>query len=227
MEKSQKGPIINTNGYHLYTGTKHSYVIDQIKRLGYYEHDIDTIKYYINKGDVVLDIGANIGYYTIMFSKLAGMVYAFEPNKENYDILMENIKLNECDNVRCYNMAVGDVTGVHKLWISDECMGMHRMYKSKYTTNNTEEVKIIKIDDVIRHQKISFVKIDVEGYEGKVLRGMNNLLKYNEKLTMWVEMTEEGEKEAGGSLKDTKAFLKNHGFIISSDDNRNYWCVKS
>lgn len=223
------GRIIQTNGYQLYTGINHSYVIDGIERSGYYEFLQEHLRPYIKEGDTVIDAGANIGYFTVMLSKLVGekgTVHAFEPEAYNYNLLQYNIELNNCKNVITHNMALSDKESKGKLYISDECMGMHRMYESKYCSMDTQDVAVSTLDSIIGEQKISFIKLDVEGYEYKVLRGAEKLLGFNPKMRIWMEFVVEGVIEAGGDPQEVLKFLTDRGFKI--EQSRRYiWCIKS
>lgn len=223
------GRIIKTNGYELYTGINHSFVIDGIEMSGYYEFLQEHLRPYIKEGDMVIDVGANIGYFTVMLSKLAGKsgtVHAFEPEDYNYNLLQYNIDLNNCKNVISHKMALGDNVEKGKLYISNECMGMHRMYPSKYCTTNTQDVTISTLDKVIGNQITSFVKLDAEGYEYKIIRGAKKLFDFNQRMRIWMEFVPEGVIEAGGDPEETIKFLTGRGFKIEQV-KRCIWCIKS
>ena len=222
------GKIIQTNGYELYTGINHSYVIDGISRSGYYEFLTEHLRPYIKEGDMVIDVGANIGYFTIMLSKLVGekgIVHAFEPEDYNYNLLQYNIDLNKCKNVVSHKMALADTSYKGKLYISDECMGMHRMYESKYCSKDTQNVAVATLDRIIGEKKVSFIKLDAEGYEYKIIRGAEKLFNFNKKLRMWMEFVPAGVVEAGGDPEETIKFLTDRGFTIEQS-KRYIWCIK-
>ncbi len=126
------------------------------------------------RGDVVLDMGAHIGSYSLRYSRLVGQegrVISFEPDPENRRILSWNLRLNNAQNVQVRREALGDFTGEGKLRISS-FPGQHSFVHSSKGIRQVSEivVPVAKLDD-IRLDKVDFVKMDVEGYELNVLRG--------------------------------------------------------
>jgi len=121
----------------------------------------------INKNSVIIDVGANIGYYTVLMAKFVKKVYAFEPEKEAFEILKKNIKENNLKNVVLFNKAVGSKRGSKFLKTDSENFG-----NSRIVTSNTKQVtRIVRLDEVIK-EKVDLIKIDVQGYELEVLKGM-------------------------------------------------------
>jgi FkbM family methyltransferase len=127
-------------------------------------------QYMIRIGDVVFDCGAHQGYTSLLFSNwsgTSGKVYSFEPYSLNFEILVENIKLNNSINIFPYNFALGDIDG--------NCDMLPKSNSNVINQGKGERVKIIKLDnftDIIPN----FIKIDVEGFEMKVLEGASNIL---------------------------------------------------
>jgi len=187
-------------GYGKYIGTRYIYkllpltrkswcnyegmklYIGKIDNAGYsfldfefYERNI--IKKHINKGDYVLDLGANIGLYTCLFSKWVGKtgkVFSFEPELTNFNILKDNVKRNNCNNVILFNKAVSDITREGVLLVSEH-IGEHSLYHRDNFTVNNQKVDIIKLDD-LKFEKVNFIKMDIEGGEAHALRGMTKLI---------------------------------------------------
>lgn len=147
-------------------------------------YEIETTRFFkkhIKKGMTVVDAGANDGYFTRLFSKLVGpegRVYAFEPDRENYPRLIENTK--HLKNVTVYPYAVSDEDG-EATWYhvigANECHSL-LPYDASYPKKNIEEqkVKVVTLDSIIP-EKIDVLKIDVEGAEDKVFRGMKRHLQ--------------------------------------------------
>jgi FkbM family methyltransferase len=138
----------------------------------------DYVNKNLDKGDVAIDVGANIGYFTVIMGKAVehtGMVYAFEPNEENRQILKKNVQENELDEIVVVRSeAVSDQNGSAELSIADINKGSHSIIKSK-KPQNVVEVPTVKIDNVI-NDKIDLIKVDVEGAEDKVVAGMEQIL---------------------------------------------------
>jgi FkbM family methyltransferase len=164
-------------------------------------HEISLLNRLIKKGDVVLDIGANIGFYTKIFSKLVGKngkVICFEPDTLNYSRLKNAIRSNA--NVIHKNKAIGSYDGKLVLYQSDELNVDHRTYRpEKYT--NSYSVDVVSIDnhliDIL--DKINFIKIDIQGFEHEAIKGMNNLLLKNKEIKLLTEFWPYGLKQSGSS----------------------------
>lgn len=143
----------------------------------------------VKLGDTVLDIGAHIGYFTVQLSALVGdkipgsinstppgMVLAFEPAPVTFRILKENLAKNRCKNVVAVKAAVSNRTSVDKLYLCRENIGDHRLYETG-EGRKWIGVDTVKLDDALLHlDKIDFVKLDIQGFEGYALLGMQKLI---------------------------------------------------
>lgn len=126
----------------------------------------------LSAGDTFVDIGANEGYYTLLASKLvgeSGRVYAFEPAKKAYGRLVENLKLNKCNNVTVFNIGLGSKSGSADLNISSVEDGQNSLVTAERSAS-TEKIEIKPIDE-LKLGNVKMVKIDVEGYEREVIEG--------------------------------------------------------
>lgn len=131
----------------------------------------------LENDDVFLDIGANIGYYTLMASRLSRKVYAVEPHPENFRRLKENLGLNGSTNVETFNLAFGSSeTPLHL-----RCSGRsnwHSCQGALAGDKNTIEVPGQQVDTFLTNrEQPTFLKMDVEGYELEVLRGAVNTMR--------------------------------------------------
>ena len=128
---------------------------------------------------VVLDIGANIGYYTTIFSKLLekGEVISFEPDSNNFLLLKKNCELNKMSNIKLHKLACGNVNKSKNLFISTKNKGDHRTYRIEDENRESKVISMVRLDDFLSDiKKLDFVKIDVQGYEFDVILGMRNLI---------------------------------------------------
>ena len=215
-----KANFVIIQGHKMYLDPKDSL---DLSLHGYYEKlETEFVKREVKKGDVVIDIGANIGYYSLILAKIVGdkgKVFAFEPAPDNYSLLKKNIEINDYKNVVLENLAISDKNGNIELYLSQESMGWHRIYPSKYCGENHIKVKTITLDDYFRDisfkDKISFVKMDVEGAELGILRGMASILKNNKKLTLLVEFVPQYIRESGSNPQELLDILKKQMFEIS------------
>jgi FkbM family methyltransferase len=175
----------------------------------------------------VLDIGANIGFYTIFLSGLVGkggLVYAFEPDEDNYKFLVRSTK--NLANVKLANVACGEKSGVTYLYKSKEMNIDHQVYDSGESRDKVA-VNMVSMDDYLRDAKdsVGFVKIDVQGYDCYVFRGMKKILARSKKMLIIGELWPYGLKKAGTSAKAYLSEIKLAGFdveVLSKDKVRDY-----
>lgn len=135
----------------------------------------NLIKKLVKRNNIVLDIGANIGYFTLIMAKQAKLVHAFEPEDRNFQLLKKNLQLNKISNVKLHNVAVAEKNGKTLLHLSETNRGMHRIYPSQWCSAGSREIETVKIDDIIH--EADFIKMDIEGAELGALKGMTQLLK--------------------------------------------------
>ena len=152
----------------------------------------EMIKKILNEGSTVIDIGANIGYYALMESRLVGnkgAVYAIEPSPRNFNCLKSNIELNGYRNIKAYQIAIGDRIGKAKMNISP-----HSNLNSLVDQKNKKiigriDVDITSLDYFLKKKKNpDFIRMDVEGYECNIIRGMKNILKKKRPLKLFIEL---------------------------------------
>ena len=133
----------------------------------------------IKRSMTIIDVGANIGYYTTIFSQLSqnGTIYAFEPDAINFSLLQRNCETNKLNNVKLYNYACGNVNKTESLFISKDNKGDHRTYKVDGEERESNHIKMIRLDDFLPViPKLDFVKLDIQGYEFEAIRGMNDII---------------------------------------------------
>jgi len=142
------------------------------------EGDVDAfIRSRLREGAVFVDVGANVGYYTLVASKLVGAVgrvYAIEPVPSTATLLRVNVKLNGCNNVVVYEVAAWSTRGSLTLKIPASMYGC----ASAVRGGASIVVDASTLDDTLRDEtSIDLIKIDVEGAELEVLRGAQNVLR--------------------------------------------------
>lgn len=172
--------------YIFYYLVNDKYVGQRIALEKYEPYETQLILRQTKKGNIVIDVGANIGYYTVLLADKVGKtgkVYAFEPDKVNFEILKKNIEANNLKNVEIINAAVGSKAGKLKLHKSKENLGDHKLYKTPLGSaasplDEGETVKIIKLDDFIK-EKMDLMKIDTQGWEPEVIEGAKKIISKN------------------------------------------------
>jgi len=159
---------------------------------GYFEsYELDLFKAIANKSEQIIDVGGNVGLYSILAAKNiqnVGWVYSFEPVPENIKFLKNNIKLNNTKRIKVIEQALGAKEGVLELFLSDRNIGTHSAAQGHSRGAESINVKLTTIDKFSLDNDIKpdLVKIDVEGYDGYVLDGgQETLNKY--KPTIFIE----------------------------------------
>ncbi len=135
----------------------------------------------ISPGDLVADVGANIGFFTVLAAKCAGTegtVLSFEPIEHNYRLLEKTLARNHLSNVSLYPIALNDRAGELEFlqWERRNSGSFHILKESRSWDGARYKVQAQRFDDVFDGERLDFVKIDVEGAEGRVLDGMQRSL---------------------------------------------------
>ena len=179
----------------------------------------------IEMGNIVVDVGANIGLHTLNMARIVGntgQVFAFEPDPSNFEILKKNVKINNYKNIILEQKAVGDKHGRTTLYQSDH-PGKHRIFPQTEQAKSQVQVKLTNLDnyfDSDMTDKINFIKIDVEGLEFSVLKGMKNILKNSKKIKILFEFMPENIMEVGFTPIELLNYLTSNGFKLYCMDEK-------
>lgn len=206
--------VVDVQGHKMYLDSKDSLHLsfNDIHE----ELETEIFKKEIGNGDIVLDIGANIGYYTLIAAKIVGdegKVFAFEPDPENFSLLKKNIEINGYRNVTPVQKAVSDKSGKIKLFLSEDNKAGHRIYDDMLG-KKCINVDAVAIDDFLKGNKVDFVKMDIEGAEGKALAGMSKTIKENKKLKLLTEFFPSLLAELGTNPEKYVELIIEHGFKV-------------
>ncbi len=166
----------------------------------YSEGEVELFARYIKPGDMVLDIGANIGVFTVFFAKTVGetgAVIAFEPQRLIFQSLCANVALNSLTNVLCWQQAVGEAKGSIVVPLLDQTKPNNFGGVALGGWETGETIPLVTIDDLNLPQ-CDFMKIDVEGMERKVLFGARDTIRRHRPV-LYVE--NDRPEEAAGLLK--------------------------
>lgn len=179
----------------------------------------------VTPGGCVVDIGANIGYYTLLCARRAGpagQVYAFEPEPENFSLLQQNVRRNGYNNVQLENAAVSNTTGNLNLFISQENHGDHRVYASETDERRTVSIRAVRLDDYFADDPplIDLLKMDIQGAEGRALEGMKTLLQCRPPRAILTEFWPLGLRRAGTNASDMLRLLESMGYQLAHLDER-------
>ncbi|MQF67523.1 FkbM family methyltransferase [SAR202 cluster bacterium AD-802-F09_MRT_200m] len=147
----------------------------------------------LKPGMLVVDVGAHVGYYTMLAAKQVGptgKVYAFEPDPDNYAALLKNIELNGYRSVVAIQKAVSDRVGDAQLYLSATVSGNHSMYHHGTPERGSLPIETTTMDTMLEElgwPQVNLVKIDVEGGETAVLDGMVQLLSSTARFNLILE----------------------------------------
>ncbi|MBN2420931.1 FkbM family methyltransferase [Candidatus Woesearchaeota archaeon] len=168
----------------------------------------------IKNPKIIFDFGAHIGSFSIMAAKKypEAKIYAFEASKENYVMLKKNLRENKIKNVHAYNVGVGAKNCILDFFINEKNTVMNSFVrKGKGGSYKVKCKNVSKIFDELRIKKCDFMKIDVEGFEYRVLKGAErdgSLEKINAVATeVAVKM---------GYFKKTEELLRRNGFKVNT-----------
>lgn len=216
--KPKKITTINVQDFKLMVDPNDKGVAQYLLLYGVFgEYETELVKNLVKPGMTVVDVGANIGYFTVIFAKLVGdtgKVYAFEPDPYNYDLLSRNIKLNNLSNVVLIPKALSNKSGKIKLFLDGTNLGNMSFAAQNISDDGGEiDVETITLDDYLGGQKADFIKIDVQGAEGLVLSGAERTLRTSP-LKILMEFWPYGLKNLGVDPPALLRGLENKGFKI-------------
>jgi FkbM family methyltransferase len=169
----------------------------------------------IAPGQVVVDVGANQGIFTLLFSRLvgpAGRVIALEPAPALFETLDRNCRLNAAQNVTRLQMAAGESRSQGVLHCSRFNSGDNRLTDS--LNGSSLPVQIAPLDDLLPVGQVNLAKIDVQGYELRVVMGMQAILERSATITVCFEFWPSGLKYAGCTPGDLLDFFVDRGFSL-------------
>ena len=194
--------------------------------LGTYEVPIQNIfAQHLKTGDVFYDIGANVGFFTIIAAKLVGAtgkVYAFEPGQGNASSIRHNAELNNFNQVEVIEKAVSHSSGEGQLLLA-QYSGGHALATADAPPDLAGEVTVdlVSIDDLIAQKKIqppNFVKVDVEGAELDVLKGMTETIKTYQPTIIYE--VDDGDRAAyERKYQELESFLQSLNYQVTQTEN--------
>ncbi len=173
-----------------------------------------------------VDIGANIGYFTLLLSKLVGeegYVRAYEPETKNYDLLLKNLALNKVSNVTPIQEGVYSRASSKLLYVSKGYYGSHSLRRGTNKEPLGLDIELVELDSLdsqMGNQKVDFVKVDVQGAEMEVLQGMSNVIDKNPYIIMIWEYLPLGLKRFDCEPIDFLRKLKEYGFSFWDLDEK-------
>lgn len=173
----------------------------------------------IKKDMTVVDVGANIGLYTGLFSYLVGpvgKVISVEPDPDNFLALLTAAETNRWANVECHACALHDKQD-SLLLLRDPCNSGNHVpaYRPQIRlAENLQKIEGRRLDKLVSGQKVDFIKIDVQGWELRVLQGAQQIIASKEPLSLLVELWPKGLRRNGSSADEVLEYLRNYSFRL-------------
>lgn len=175
-------------------------------------------------GMIVYDIGANVGSTSLHLAKLVGekgKVFSFEPDSKNFSIASINIQLNSASNLRIFNAGLGNSRQTAFQYnVNENNRGMMRILPAAKASDGLEAspVEIYTLDEFTTEHQLpppELIKLDVEGFELKALKGGRNLLS-RYKPTLFIELDDNNLREQQNSASELVTYLINLGYHIKN-----------
>lgn len=191
--------------------------------------EFEVVKQLVNSGDTVVDVGANMGIYSKLLSNLVGLngrVLSIEPIPYTYEILTYIVGKLKLNNVKLYNYAISNFDGFLNMEIPKGENGLENYYTAKIINPSEEStyqtVKVqakTLVSALVNEEKISFIKLDVEGHEFECLQGGAKIIdKY--KPSLFIEIWGDPD-ESNSAAHRTMKFLKEYGYTpFIYEDNK-------
>jgi FkbM family methyltransferase len=179
-------------------------------------NEAHVIKKILRPGNCFLDVGANVGFFTLLASRIVGRtghVIAIEATPETARCLLANLELNDATNVVVQQLAVADRKGVVSLnrrWAKNQ--GSNQI--SLELLEGGETVECCTLDELVGDQKVDFIKMDIEGAELLAVRGMTRLLSKPNAPDVLIEVTAGWIPEFGGDVDELLDTFERDGYGV-------------
>ncbi len=172
----------------------------------------------IKKGETVIDLGANVGFYTLLFARQVGTegkVIAFEPGPQSFALLNKNVSVNHYKNVKLINKAVSDKEKTGQFFLCRTGESDNRLFATPNEQRDTIDMDIVSLDKYLgENTKVDFIKMDIQGSEYLAMLGMEGILKSNPKIKILLEYAPSCLEDSGVNLKEFLAFIVDQKFKI-------------
>src|ERR1043166_1571170 len=218
--RERKPKIVSLDGFRLAVH-QHDIIISESirKNKTWAEAESRLFRELIAPGMVVIDVGANIGYFSLLASKLVGTtgsVHAFEPDPVNCRLLRKNVRLNRASNIKVIQTALSDSDAPVSLFLNSDNKGDHRIWNNDDESRKRIHVSATTLDQYLKKtgKTPSFIKIDVQGAEGRVLEGMKETLARSGPTHLILEFWPEALRKCGTDPERLIKQISNSGFTI-------------
>ncbi len=213
---------IRANGLRLAGDARHWQLLDEIQRGAFEPETVRLVRELIRPGAVVVDVGACLGFYTLLAAQLAGpggVVYAFEPDPRNVRWLHHNLRINHCQNVTVVPSAVSDAPGVRQLFLHQSDPSQSSLHTTARRARRIP-VQTVTLDGVLDGRRVDLIKLDIEGGELRALKGLRQTITSNPQMRLLVELNPRALGCAQVSESALVSWLEAAGFSMVRLDER-------
>lgn len=218
--------LVSPNGIPMYVHVGDVGVGKQLFLNGHFEpNETRLVERLLRPGMVVLDLGAHVGYYSLLAAKAvgaSGRVFAFEPEPRNFALLKRNIELNRLQNVTAVQKGVSDRTGTLELHVDRNNQGGHSLYQLGQGTESIV-INLTSLDDYFADLDVAvdFIKMDIQQAEPLALKGMGELLRRQKEVRILTEIEPPQLRQSGLDPREFLDSLLKLGFrlfCVDGDD---------
>jgi FkbM family methyltransferase len=211
----------------LYGAANHQAILAQFVRGSHERFMRKLLRKATQPGMMVLDIGAHVGYYTLLAARLvgpAGKVLAFECDPRSYRFLRHNVKLNNCNEiVTPIPKAVAAEAKVSPFFLHQSAPCTSSLWEASLWKQNESpsiDVECTTVDDVIGDRRVDVIKLNIEGNEIEALKGMEKTFANSPRMVLFVECKPRVLSAAGGSARALVSCLLESGFSVQIIDEK-------
>lgn len=193
-------------------------------------HESTTILDTLKEGNTFVDIGANIGYYSVIAAEKVGKngkVFSFEPDPKNFSLLKENAAINHYVNIEVVNAGLSNKHHTSPLYMSVENRGDHRLFTDKEQKQISHVIELIPGDSIFlnsdnQQETIHCIKIDTQGYECHIIDGLRQTIQQNQShLSIVMEFWPWGLRQNQSNAYELLSILDQFNFDIHILDHIN------
>ena len=213
----------------------HQMIYEETNEVGCYEKDLSIVMgALLKEGDMVIDVGAHIGYVTMSAAIMVGSngsVFAFEPVKENIDHILHNLSINGIENVSVEQLVVSDSVGNTPFYYNRDNDGGHALWdvgRHRYNVKSRQDPCILSFPmTTLDHHfastdlsRLKIIKIDTEGNEVNVLNGARRIIESHRVPCIVCELNKYGLKQMGNTENDLRDLMLDYDyerFIFKND----------
>jgi FkbM family methyltransferase len=214
---------VRIDGLTLYLNPKDP-VLSSAVAFGIYEnYEADVFRCFCKEGATVVDVGANVGLYTVIAAARVGSggrVVSIEPHTESFQCLQKTIAANRLTQVRSFNVAAGDGVRTVSLFLTDDNKADSRIYSDSKGRKEVS-VRMVDLDHLLADNgidRVDVIKMDIQGAEALALRGMRRILAGNPEMVIFAEFWPWGIEQTGLKAAGFLEQLRDAGFSFQAID---------